>query len=200
MNPDYCIRVDPEDIRYGDPVGGTTGVKNGDMIRGRLDYYILQQKPVQVLVYDQTMGNKKTGQEAGCGKAETQSGLRYKVKGFACFVMTGYRLSQGQGMVQCDLTTPSGTLACKECTRTTDPVTKLVTVNCGPISSGESLRCDPALNIDIPGTGCVDSLGQPCEYETGDVNRISGWFVSCVNGGDGDCHAVGNMMAPNLCE
>jgi hypothetical protein len=199
MNPDYCVRIDPNDIRYGDPVGGTTGVKNGDFIRDWLKYYILDPKPVQILVYDTTMGPTKKGPEEGCAKPTNENGLRYKVKGFACFKMTGFRLSHGKGATQCDLgvdpVTGEEKIYCQECARNDDG-----TLACPGYAP--NLTCnpsDPTVTIDFPGA-CTDAYGYDCDYETGDVNRITGWFVSCVAGAGGDCKAIGNMLAPTLDE
>jgi hypothetical protein len=199
MDPNYCMRVDPAHIQYHDPVGGTSGVKNGDFIRDWLKYYIKEREPVQVLVYDQTLGNKKKGPEDGCANPNNTGGLRYRVEGFACFVMTGFRLSHGKGATQCDILSDGATLACQECTRETDPVTKEVTITC-PSSSG-TFDCDPSAAVDFPDPeDCTTAYGDPCDYETGDVNRISGRFISCFGGEGGDCKAIGNLLAPRLTE
>jgi hypothetical protein len=195
MDPEYCQRVDPAHIQYHDQVGGTTGVKNGDMIRDRLKYYIMEQEPVQVVVYDVTQGSKNKGAEQGCAKPTNKGGLRYRVVGFACFYMTGFRLSHGQGATQCDLMDDGVTLACQECDRIKgDPDTILC-----PSGSSGTYTCDPSTAVDYPGE-CTTPDGYPCEFETGDVNRISGSFVSCFGGAGGTCKAVGNLLAPNLDE
>jgi hypothetical protein len=201
MDPNYCIRINPEDIAVGDAVGGTTGVKNGDMIRDRLKYYILDGAPVKILVYDQTLGNKKKGAEQGCATLNNNGGLRYSVAGFACFEMTGFRLSHGQGATECDLIIGADgarSLACQECTSETDPATKITTVSC-PGRDESALSCSPALAADYPGV-CEDPEGNPCEFETGAVNRITGRFVNCFAGSSGRCKATGSMLAPRLDE
>jgi hypothetical protein len=197
MDPNYCRRVAPGDIAYHDPVGGTSGVNNGDMIRDRLKYYIKEREPVSIVVYDQTMGNKKTGKEAGCANPNNNGGLRYRVTGFACFVMTGFRLSQGQGAVQCDILDDGVTLACQDCTR--ELVDDEYVITC-PSGSG-TFDCNPSTAVDYPDPeDCLTAEGDPCEYETGDVNRITGRFVSCFGGEGGDCKAIGNLLAPSLTE
>lgn len=194
MNPNYCVRINPADIGYHDPVGGTSGIKNGDFIREWFKYYITEGTPVQVLVYDTTIGNKKTGQEAGCANPSNENGLRYRTVGFACFVMTGFRLSHGQGATQCDLGL-DGVIHCQECTW--DDSTGETLLQCP--SGGVSLTCDPVTTADYPGE-CETADGVKCEFETGDVNRISGKFVSCFHGEGGDCKAIGNVLAPRLGE
>ncbi len=200
MNPDYCYRIDPTDINFGEVVGGTTGVKNGDAIRGWLEYYSQRDtEPVQIIVYKTTLGPANKGPEAGCAKPTNKNGLRYDIAGFACFKMTGFRLSNGKGAVQCDLGS-DGLVHCHDCTRLADG-----TINCEGHSLG--LVCDPSdrdpsdgvVTLDYPGT-CTDLYGNECDYETGDVNRITGRFISCVSGSSGDCRAVGNMLAPTLDE
>jgi hypothetical protein len=207
MNPDYCVRIDPNDIQVGDPVGGTTGVKNGDFIRDWLKYYIVDHgEPVEILIYDTTMGPANKGPETGCAKPTNENGLRYRTAGFACFEMTGFRLSNGKGAVQCDLgtdldpVTGKPILHCQECTRNDDG-----TITCPGYSGG--LVCNPSdrddsdgvVTLDYPGD-CTDLYGYDCEFETGDVNRITGKFISCVAGATGDCKAVGNVLAPTLDE
>ena len=193
MDPNYCLRVNPDHIPVGSDVGGTTGVKNGEFIIERLKFYIEQGLPVQILVYDSTKGNKKTGQEGGCATNDNENGLRYTVKGFACFIMTGFRLSVGQGgAVRCDIT-KDGVLDCGPC----KSVPGEDTIDCEARSG--TYECDPLVVGDYP-EECTTADGDPCEFETGDVNRISGYFTSCVAGQGGNCKAIGNMMAPSLDE
>jgi hypothetical protein len=74
-------------VSVGDNVGGVTGVKNASLIRDELDWYIDNDEPLTVIIYDTVAGT-------GCGKDNT--GTAYHVVAFAEFYPVGYQLSKGQ--------------------------------------------------------------------------------------------------------
>jgi hypothetical protein len=176
MDPNYCDRVDGDTIAVGDYVGGTTGVKTGDKVLGRLQEYIGPPPiPAKIVVYDDVKG------KGGCATLTNNNGLRYHVAGFACFIITGYRLSTGNGMVKCDLD-QNQVLQCQ-------------------YSDESNLLYPPNSCSDYPGECYVeDNKGDlvPCDWETGEFNRITGYSVSCLGGTAGKCKAVGNLLAPHL--
>jgi hypothetical protein len=178
MDPRFCQRIDPMHIKVGDWVGGAPGVKDAAAVRYWLDDYIVNDRKATILVYDDIKG------KGGCGKLENRNGYQYRVAGFACFIITGYRLSQGQGYVECDLEMPSGV---------EDP-----DLLCGPERVDATFYQDPMNCIDYPGT-CKDVDGNPCDYwESGEYNRITGILVSCIGGTSGRCTAIGNLFSPML--
>lgn len=75
-------------IHVNEWVGGAVGVMNANQIRDELEYFINNNIPVTVIIYDIIQGS-------GCGKSG--AGTAYRVKGFAKFQPTGYMLAQGSG-------------------------------------------------------------------------------------------------------
>jgi hypothetical protein len=169
MDPDFCSRNGDLKIEVGMEAGGTSGVKNANMVRGWLDYYAGRHddvvKPVQIVVYD------AINNPGGCGKLEngTIQGQTYSVAGLAAFEITGYRLSKGAGFVEWDR--PGFPNPYEDCLD----------------YPGECVLIDEETGAPIP-----------CDWETGDYNRITGIAVPYTGGDAGSCQAVGNLMAPRL--
>jgi hypothetical protein len=173
MDPQWCNRVDAMDIEVGDYVGGEPGVMDARYIRDWLEHYILEEIRAKIVVYDDIKG------QGGCGKLENRNGIRYRVAGFACFYITGFRLSRGTGQeVRCDLLQDGTTLECGEIT-------------------GGPYYADPSTCTNYPGD-CVRANGDPCDWEPSEYNRITGYIIPCAGGDVGKCHAVGNLLAPML--
>lgn len=176
MDPASCTRNGELEIQVGNLIGGTTGVKNANQVRNWLQYYIDNNIVALMVVYDQIVN------PGGCGKVVNgvPHGQMYRVAGMGAFQITGYRLSHGKGYVTYDKpgTDPTTCLDFPPCYRMCD-------------ENGENcVRCDP----DVDGEDCV-----PCEWlETGDVNRITGIARPYTGGDTGNCHAVGNLLAPRL--
>jgi hypothetical protein len=77
-------------VEVGDWIAGTVGVNDAPKVRNSLKYYIDNEVPVTVVVWDESQGT-------GCGSAE--GGLAYRAAGFARMLLLGYQLPQGQGVV-----------------------------------------------------------------------------------------------------
>lgn len=65
----------------------------------------------------------------------------------------------------------------------------------------DSPGTDPTTCLDFPPCQVCDENGQncvPCTWETGEYNRITGIARPYTGGDSGNCHAVGNLLAPRL--
>ncbi|MBN1659146.1 MAG: Tad domain-containing protein [Anaerolineae bacterium] len=176
MDPDHCVRIDPDAFDVGNDVwiGGKPGISNGKAIADQLDDYILNEPVVRLVVYNETRGSSSCGKSGG-GPDPTQ----YHLAGFAAFKITGYRLSQGKGKVMCDLT-DDGALVCKE-------------------SVNPSYVCDPMTSLDYPPCYAEDGVTMvPCATSDSVTNRITGQAQIFDDGEGGNCGATGNLLAPRL--
>lgn len=175
LNPDFCTRHGELMINVGDLIGGTTGVKNANQVRNWLKYYIDNEIVALMVVYDQIVN------PGGCGKVVNgvPHGQMYRVAGMGAFQITGYRLSSGKGK------------AVVYDTHGVDPTTCLDFPPCYRRCDENGENCVPC----EPGTeGCI-----ACNWiETGEMNRITGIARPYTGGDAGNCHAVGNLLAPRL--
>ena len=128
-----------------------------------------------MVVYDRIVN------PGGCGKVVNgvPHGQMYRVAGMGAFQITGYRLSSGKGK------------AVVYDTHGVDPTTCLDFPPCYRRCDENGENCVPC----EPGTeGCI-----ACNWiETGEMNRITGIARPYTGGDAGNCHAVGNLLAPRL--
>lgn len=175
LDPLYCTRVS-DVLQIGSQVYGTVGVINANAVRGLLSQYAIDGSTVHLLVYGD--GEHPATEGTGCGSDAHPTGLKYNVVGFAAFRITGFLLSQGNG-VKCDMR---------------------VDANGEPIG----LDCDGATGdylahpddcLDFPG---AEECGEDCDWETGEYNRITAIARPAFDGEGGHCDAIGNLYAPPI--
>ncbi|MGD8491946.1 MAG: pilus assembly protein TadG-related protein [Anaerolineae bacterium] len=189
MDPANCVHWDQDVLWVGDWVGGTPGVNNASGLHTWLDYYIDNKDEIlaQLMLYDdiEAFGSGK----ATCGTGEwpdDAKGEFYHVAGFATFKITGYRLSKGRGspVMRDDPDYPPPE-------------------DCIDFPSSDGLCCVEWLSCDDPnapddcGEWWCNSWGS-CEFNTGNVNRITGVFQPWTEDAVQTCDAVGNVFAPRM--
>jgi len=189
MDPTYCENQPDDMVMIGDYVGGATGIKNAIALRDWLDDYIDNQRVARLVVYEHVL---ELG-PAACGKTtwkdgdiHQQKGTHYEVAGFAAFVITGYRLSNGEGNVVMRDTAPCSP-------QDPDVILDYPNAN-GECCLAWSEYEDP--DDDTIGWIC-DEWGE-CDHNTGDVNRITGYAVPWTADAYDTCEGVGNFWAPYL--
>jgi hypothetical protein len=183
MDPDYCSTHPDDMIQVGDYVGGAPGVMNADKVRDRLNFYISTQTVARLVVYDHVTtfghGNAQCGVTSWNGSTSSRKGTYYHVAGFGAFQITGFRLSHGNGTaVSYD---------------TVDPTT------CLDFPNQEGLCCREWEEADDGGLVYYECANwDVCQYNTGDVNRITGIARQWTEDAFETCDAVGNFFAPRL--
>jgi hypothetical protein len=170
-------------VRVGDEVGGGPGLKNASFIRDWLDYYIDTEYIARLILYDTTANHGG----ATCGTSTWNSGTLgkrkgtfYVVEGFGAFKITGYRLSHGKGKAVMRDEIPPET--------------------CVDYPSENGLCCYYWDECTGPDPGCEFECAEwvECDYNTGDVNRITGVFQAWTEDTYETCEATGNFLAPRL--
>jgi hypothetical protein len=193
LNPEFCVDQPEDMVTVGDKVAGAPGVNNADFILDWLDHYIREEEAVRFVVYD------SISDEGGpaCGKTIykdngtiQRQGTYYNVAGFGAFQITGYRLSSGGGGAV--LTDTHG----------------ITPESCLDFPGQEGLCCKEWVECSTGGSDIYYECGdceqddpdywEACEYNTGNVNRITGIARTWVEDAFSTCNAVGNFLAPRL--
>jgi hypothetical protein len=186
MDPTYCSSHPDDMVQVGDLVGGEPGVKNADALRSWLDYYISTNTIGRFVVYDAVTvlggGNKTCGTTDWKKNPPTRKGHFYRVAGFGAFQITGYRLSKGNGT------------AVTVDTHGIDPK------DCIDYPRSDGLCCTEwEQRLDDEGyTYYWCATWSDCQYNTGEVNRITGIARQWTEDAFETCDAVGNFFAPRL--
>jgi hypothetical protein len=175
-------------VWVGDKVGGEPGIMNASFVREWLDYYIDNDYTARLILYDtvDNIGGAQCGTTTwNNGSIKKQQGAFYVVAGFGAFKITGYRLSHGNGSaVTRDSTNPDW-----------QPQ------NCKDFPSQDGQCCYHWEECGEPPNDncsfyCTD--WDECDYETGDVNRITGVYRAWTEDTYETCDAAGNFLAPRL--
>jgi hypothetical protein len=182
MNPDTCIDQPADMVWVGDEVGGGPGIMNASQIRAWLDYYIDTPGLIaRLLLYDETeeYGGATCGTATwNNGQLKKRQGTFYIVEGFGAFKITGYRLSQGKGKAVMRDEIPPET--------------------CVDYPSEDGLCCYYWEECEDGSCDYECAEWVECDYNTGDVNRITGVFQAWTEDTYETCEASGNFLAPRL--
>ena len=87
-------------LEVGDWVASDSGISNKVQIRDRLEYYIDNDEPFTIIIYDITGCMSDKCDECASWQSGAKRGFAYHVVGFAEFQLIGYSLATGGGAGQ----------------------------------------------------------------------------------------------------